>query len=182
MNFLKSQKGAALVLLLAILFGVLFGSYRSAKAEQRKVDELFQAELRDVFDTRLDAAVNMGSIAKRYGVEHAVSISATLLDMRENMSEAAGSGVQEIRLAYYFSEPIYKNAQSLHDRLLACADITGADAQLVRSLMQELDSWSFVIAQNQAFTAAAATFDQKVCNPLTTLFVEPYHIHGYRIT
>jgi len=181
MNFFKSQKGAALVLLLAVAFGLLFGSYRSATAEKRKVDQLFQTELRDVFYTRLDAAINMASIAKRYNIEHAESTSATLLDMRSNMSEATENGVQEVRLAYYFSQPIYQNGMTLHDKLLACVDITEADAQYVRGLAQELDSWSFVISQEQKFTSAAAYFDQTVYNPLTKLFVEPYLIHNYRI-
>ena len=175
MNFFKSQKGATLVLLLAIAFGVIFGTWRSTMAEKKRVEAVFQEEIVELFHLRADAGYNLCSIASRYTGQGELSgnagdlIAATreTCDRIRNPVEATKPLIAVVTPMWYFScnEVLTEQTAEIVEKLNA-VNLSEADAQHVRSLMQELDSWNFVIANNEAYQSTAVHFNGVVLNPL----------------
>jgi hypothetical protein len=172
MKFLKSQKGAALVLLLAVAFGLIFGTYRSTMAEQKKVVAVFQDGLEERFLRQADAGYNLCSVANRY-LEN-----KTLINNIRNLCDLMydpdmDTMLQRIENYFYAEQVLRKNGQELIGQLQS-AGLSDQDAQHVRGLEQELTNGSFVISHYGEYYAAVAHFNGKVLNGLGRLLgIEP---------
>lgn len=65
MNFFKSRRGAAVVLVFVVIFSTLFGSHRSLAAEAGKITAQNQNVMKDL-QTRAAVGANLYAVADRY--------------------------------------------------------------------------------------------------------------------
>ena len=177
MQVLKTRKGATLVLLLAVAFGILFGTYRSTMAEKKRVEAVFQEEMVELFQLRADAGYNLCSIASRYldqdeKFDEHLTNGGMIAAMRQYCDLAYTSGFDVMydtpNLYFQSNNGLTYNMPLLIEKL-ETKDLSDADAQHVRSLMQELNSWNHVIANNEAYHSAAAQFNEKILGGLGKL-------------
>jgi|GEM_PF-1843976 len=181
MRFLKTKKGAVLVLLLAVVFGVVFGTWRSVRAEKQKVEVIFDAELIELFEVKSDAGHNLYSVLERYFAQQPklTVVQEELLEglrlANYHLRKANEIRPTSNRIANHFE---YAAEVSRISALLAFEITTleregvpmGAEvAQHYRGLMQELESWTFAIAHCEPYHVAAYYYNETVLNPLAHL-------------
>ena len=157
MRFLKSRSGAAVVLVLAVIFSTVFGAHRSLRAVRDEIFTLYvQGEKDDGHSVsndlfvRFNTGLNLCAVAERYSdrpeVEQAAKELSDLLYEKETEKDAA----------YY--EAVEALSQVLIEKLNGAA-LSEQDAKYVAGFAQELESRAFTIS-NDPYTAAAKEFNE----------------------
>lgn len=156
MTFFKSKKGATVVLVLSILFGVFFGTYHSAMTAQRKVETTFQNEVAELADLRTDVAFNVVSLGNKVGAN-----TDAIYDYAVWLRDEA----TDIRTVCGLQNAMTKVWPTFDD-----VTLSQEDAASYQNLTAQFESWLFAMSKT-SYNQAAADFNATVYRaPLVRLF------------
>ena len=172
MKFLKTHTGAMVVLAVAVVLSVLFGSHRSLVQAREKVEtERFASIAEDLQDC-LDITANLLTVAGRYLDQ------GELTDLTASREALAGStGISDAYAAY---QRLLGDAETVFLKL-EDESLTERDADYVQGFRTDLASEQDTISRD-GYNAAAEDFNTRVLGGFpagilgTLTFVQPAEI------
>lgn len=158
---MKNANTARIVMILAILVSVVFGSYRSLSSEAAKVEDVFYngvdkdgIGIGSDLTIRTETAYNLVTVAKRYLDEGDAAVQA-VLNARDALAEAG-----EIPEKYAANLRLSDACADLSEKLKSEA-LSAADERYRAGFMTELASRSDTISHDP-YNALAAKFNAQL--------------------
>lgn len=162
MEFLKTRKAAALVLVLAVAFGTLYGSHRSLTAEANKIIAQNEMVMKDL-QTRAAVGENLYTVASRYLSGDQVAGLRHDLDYIAQSDASTTEGM----MAYLDLMAVMRGVLF---QMSSVTSVTTQDAQYLAGFEAQLESGVDTIARDP-YTALAQKFNNETLRGFPASFL-----------
>lgn len=162
MDFLKTRKAAAMILVLSVLFGALYGSHRSLMAISDRITAQNENVVKDL-QTRVGVGENLYTVAGRYMDAQ----NASLVDLRYDLDYITGDPADAA--AYADLTSVIRGVLSQMDTI---PSVSEQDRKYLSGFSAQLESGVDTIARDP-YTALAEEFNTKTMRAFPAKILGP---------